>query len=132
MAASLVKELTKKKLNAQRFNLKRDLPPNGLLVRGVFTQVDEGNRLRRTAIGFGAGETEMQVFVSVDDLVHGSPKPFYELDTKAESRKLSGAVITMNPYVAAVKYLLSGQDMEKNITQTASKIAGDIAERIRK
>jgi len=132
MASSLVKELTKKELNAQRFNLGGAFPANGLLVRGIFTQVDEGNRLRRVAIGFGGGETEMQVLVSVDDLVHGSPKPFYELDTKAESRKLPGAVITMNPYVAAAKYVLSGRDLEKNITQTASKIAGDIAERIMK
>lgn len=132
MASSLVKELTKKELNAQRLNLGNAFPANGLLVRGVFTQVDEGNRLRRVAIGFGAGETEMQVLVSVDDLVHGSPKPFYELDTKAESRKLPGAVITMNPYVAAAKYVLSGRDLQKNITQTASKIAGDIAERLKK
>lgn len=132
MASSLVKELTKKELKAQRFNLGGALPVNGLLVRGVFTQVDEGARLRRVAIGFGAGETEMQVFVSIDDLVHGSPKPFYELDTKAESRKLPGVVITMNPYVAAAKYMLSGRDLEKNITQTASKIADDIAERIKR
>lgn len=131
MASSLVRELTKKELKAQRFNPRGPLPANGLLVRGVFTQVDEGNRLRRVAIGFGAGETEMQVFVRVDDLVHGSPKTFYELDTKAESRKLPGAVITMNPYVAAAKYVLSGRDLEKNIKQTASKIAGDIAERIK-
>ncbi len=132
MATSLVKELTKKELNAQRFNVRGPLPANGLLVRGVFAQVDEGNRLRRVAIGFGAGDTEVQVFVSVDDLVRGSPKPFYELDTKAESRKLPGAIITMNPYVAAAKYVLSGHDLEKNITQTASKIAADIAERVKK
>ena len=132
MATTLVKELVKKDLDAKRFNLGGPFPANGLLVRGVFAQVDEGNRIRRVAIGFGAGETEMQVFVSVDDLVRGSPKPFYELDTKAESRKLPGAIITMNPYVAAAKYVLSGRDLEKNITQTASKIAADIAERIRK
>lgn len=132
MASSLVKELTKKEFNAQRFNPGGTFPANGLLVRGVFTQVDEGNRLRRVAIGFGAGETEMQILVSVDDLVQGSPKPFYELDTKAESRKLPGAVITMNPHIAAAKYVLSGRDLEKNITQTASKIAGDIVERVKK
>jgi hypothetical protein len=132
MATSLVKELTKKELNAQRFKTGGPLPANGLLVQGVFAQVDEGNRLHRVAIGFGAGETVMQIFVNVDDLVQGSPKPFYELDTKAESRKLPGAVITMNPYVAAAKYVLSGRDLEKNITQTASKIAADIAERVKK
>ncbi|HBA55379.1 MAG TPA: hypothetical protein DCZ04_13235 [Syntrophorhabdus aromaticivorans] len=132
MATSLVKELVKLGLKAQRVTAGMGQPGEGLLVRGVFTQVEEGNHLRRAVIGFGAGETELQVVLAVDDLSHGAPKPFYELDTSAESRKLPGAVITMNPYVAAAKFVLSSRDLEKNVTRTASKIAADIAGRIRK
>jgi hypothetical protein len=36
----------------------------------------------------------------------------------------------MNPYVAAAKFVLSGRDLNKNVTQTASKIAADIAGRL--
>ena len=53
----------------------------GCLARGIFTEVEEGNRLRRAVIGFGQGKTDLQVFVSLDDLKCGVPKPFYEFDT---------------------------------------------------
>lgn len=132
MSTSLVKELIKLGLNAQHVNSDEALPGVGLLVRGVFTQVDQGNHLRRTIIGFGAGETELQLIVSVADLSQGSPTPFYEIDTTAESRKLPGAVITLNPYVAAAKFVLSSRDLDRNVTQTASKVAAEIVGRIRK
>jgi len=132
MSTSLVKELSKLGFTASRLSAGMLPPPEGLLIRGVFAQVDEGNRLRRAVIGFGAGQTDLQVMVTVDDLAHGSPQPFYELDTNAESRKLPGAAITMNPYVAAAKFVLSGRDLNKNVTQTASKIAADLAGRLGK
>lgn len=56
-------------------------------MRGVFTEVDEGDRLRRATIGFGAGKTDLQVLVSLDNLAGGVPKPFYELETKSASGK---------------------------------------------
>ncbi len=131
MSVSLIKELGKRKLNASRMGSTDVLPVEGLLVRGVFIHVEEGNRLRRAAIGFGSGETELQLAVSVDDLGQGTPKPLYELDTRADSGKLPGAVITLNPYVAAAKFALSGRDLEKNVKQTAAKIADNISGRIR-
>jgi hypothetical protein len=131
MSESLVKELAKNKLTARRIGAADALPAGGLLVRGIFTHVEEGNRLRRAVIGFGSGETEMQLVVSVDDLAEGSPKPLYKLDTGAESSKLPGAVITLNPYVAAAKFVLSGHDLDRNVSKTASKIANYITERIR-
>ncbi len=132
MSESLVKELAERKLKARRLGASDALPADGLLVRGLFTQVEQGNRIRRAVIGFGSGETELQVVVSVDDLSQGSPKPLYELDTTAASGKLPGAVVTLNPYVAAAKFALAGRDLEKNVTKTASKIADDIAGRILK
>ncbi|OPY82955.1 MAG: hypothetical protein A4E65_00738 [Syntrophorhabdus sp. PtaU1.Bin153] len=132
MSTSLVKELVKLGLKAQRVEAGMKQPTEGLLVRGVFAQVGEGNHLRRAVIGFGAGETELQVMVAIDDLSQGVPKPFYEFNASAESRKLPGAAITMNPYVGAAKFVLSGRDLERNVTQTASKIAADIAGRIKK
>jgi hypothetical protein len=131
MSESLLEELGKRNLNASRLGAADAMPVEGLLVRGVFLHVEEGNRLRRAVIGFGSGETELQIVVSVDDLAQGSPKPLYELDTRAESSKMPGAVITLNPYVAAAKFVLSGHDLDKNITKTAAKIADNIAERIR-
>ena len=99
-------------------------------VRDVFTQVDEGNRLRRAVIGFGAGQTGLQLAVAIDDLAQGAPRPFYELDTTAASGKAPGAVITLNPYVAIARFALSARDLEQSVKQTAAKIAADVASRV--
>jgi hypothetical protein len=130
MATSLVSDLVRLGFDARRLGHPKPLPAEGLLVRGVFAHVDEGNRVRRAVIGFGAGETDLQVIVTVDDLVQGSPKPFYELDTSAESRKLPGAAITLNPYVAAAKFVVATKDPEKGVKETASKIADEIGRRL--
>jgi Domain of unknown function (DUF4410) len=130
MSTTLVQDLIKAGLNARRLPLAESPPASGWLVRGVFTQVDEGNRLRRAVIGFGAGQTELQLAVAIDDLAQGVPKPFYELDTTAASGKLPGAVITVNPYVAAARFVLAGHDLEHNVKQTSAKIAADLALRL--
>jgi hypothetical protein len=132
MSKSLLKELRKRNLTASRLGASEAMPVDGLLVRGVFVNVEEGNRLRRAVIGFGSGASGLQVVVSVDDLEQGSLKPLYELDTRAGSGKMPGAVITLNPYVAAAKFVFSGRDLDRNIKKTASKIADYIAERTRK
>jgi hypothetical protein len=107
MSTSLVENLAQAGLQALRWRASEPLPAAGWLVRGVFTQVDEGHRLRRAAIGFGAGQTELQVVVSVDDLAQGVPRPLYELNTSADSGRVPGAIITLNPYVAAARFVLS-------------------------
>ncbi|PYO11692.1 MAG: hypothetical protein DMD75_10040 [Candidatus Rokuibacteriota bacterium] len=117
-------------MNARRLRAGDSQPDVGWLIRGIFTQVDEGNRLHRAVIGFGAGQTELQLVVAIDDLAQGTPKPFYELDTSATSGKAPGAVITLNPYVAIAKFALSSRDLEQNVKQAAAKIAADGASRV--
>ncbi len=52
------------------FAAERALPgnaaqPSDLLVRGEILQIDEGNRARRLAIGFGAGKSSVEASVQV-------------------------------------------------------------------
>jgi hypothetical protein len=130
MSTTLVQNLAQAGLNAQRLRANAPQPAAGWLVRGVFTEVGEGNRLQRAMIGFGAGQTDLQIAVAIDDLAGGTPRPFYELDTTAASGKAPGAVITLNPYVAVAKFALSGRDLEQNVKQTAGRIAADVASRV--
>jgi len=127
MSDSLVTDLTDAGINARRLMPGEPLPLAGWLVRGVFTEVQEGNRLRRAVIGFGVGKTELQVLVYLDDLAGGVPKPFYEFDTSADSGDMPGG----GKYAAGVKYVMGRFDLDKNVTQTASAIAGDISQRIK-
>ncbi len=132
MANSLVEDLRKQGLNAQRLASDSNIPVDGWLLRGIFTQVDEGNRLRRAIIGFGAGKTELQVVTKLDDLSLGPPQPFYEVDTTASSGKMPGAIVTMSPAAAAVKFVLAAGDLKRNTRDTAEQIAKSVAARVPK
>lgn len=131
MANSLVKDLTKAGLPAQRLSSGAPLAGEGWLLRGVFTEVQEGNRLRRAMIGFGEGQTDLQVIAVVTDLAQGAPQPLYELATEASSGSTPGAAPTLvlGPYGAAARFVMAGNDLEKNVKQTAAEIAARIARR---
>lgn len=130
MAKSIVDDLRKDGIASERLTPGAPLPASGWLVRGVFLQVDAGNRLRRAAIGFGAGATDLQVVSSVDRLGAGQPRPLYTVDADAQSRKLPGAAVTLNPYVAAARFVMAGHDLDRNAKDTAAKIADQVKTRI--
>src|SRR6516162_7092099 len=115
MSKSLIDDLQKAGYKAQRLGLDDPAPSVGALVTGVFTEVDEGNRMHRALIGFGSGSAKMDLYVTLSDLA--SPqKPLYNVAHEDTSSKKPGAAITMNPYVAAVKFA-----MEKNAPEKPSK-----------
>ncbi len=132
MADSLVKDLAKSDFDAVRLVAGEPMPTNGWLVRGVFTTVQEGNRLRRAMIGFGSGATDLQVVTGVDDLSQGPPKPLYEVDTSADSGKTPGAapMLILTPIGAPVRFVMAGKDLDKNVKQTATQIAAYVAQRV--
>jgi Domain of unknown function (DUF4410) len=131
MSTSIVDDLAKKGIAADRLPANSPLPKQGWLVRGVFMKIDEGNRVRRAVIGFGSGQTDLEVDTSTDDLSAGTaPAPLYRAQTDAKSNKLPGAVITLNPYVAAAKFVLDGHDLDRSTRATAEKIADEIAARV--
>ncbi len=132
MANSLVKELSKAGFSAQRVRPGMTVPSSGWLVRGIFTEVQEGNRLRRAMIGFGQGQTDIQVVTTVHDLSQGPPKPLYELAADATSGSKPGAAPTLvlGPYGAAARFVMAGSDLEKNIKETAVQIAQRMARHV--
>ena len=131
MGASLVKDLAKAGLDARRLAPGAPLPTSGWLVRGVFTDVNQGNQLRRSVIGFGKGKTDLQVVVDINDLSEGAPRKFYELNTSADSGKAPGAgpTIVLGPAGLAARFVLASRDLNRNVKQTASKIAGEVVQR---
>lgn len=131
MARSLVADLKKEGFNATRIAPGSVWPAKGWIITGVFLDVEEGNRLRRSMIGLGQGATEIQLVVSVQDLAHGPPRPVQELATEASSGNgLGGAAkIAFSPWGAAARFVLAGQDLELNVKHTASQIAERIAKR---
>jgi uncharacterized protein DUF4410 len=127
MAASITDDLNSDGVPAQRLHAGDPRPTSGWLVRGVVTELDEGNQLRRAMVGFGAGESELQLWVGVTDLARNPDTPFYTLDAKDASGKMPGAVVKFNPYVAAAKFVMSRHATERDVKATASAIAKSIA-----
>ena len=128
MAESLVESLGKKGLPAQRLrDASGELPREGWLAQGVFTEVDEGNRLKRAIIGFGSGATNMDLQLGISDLASSEPRaPFLVFGTVKDPSKVPGAVVTMNPYVAIAKFVLAKNATEKDVKKTAAQIADEI------
>jgi len=128
MSQSLIKNLRDKGFAAQRLSdPQAALPSDGWLMQGIFTEVDEGNRIKRAVIGFGRGATSMNVQVGVSNLAGAQPQtPFILFGTIKDPKKMPGAAITMNPYVAAAKFVMEKNATEKDIEKTAEQIVDEI------
>jgi hypothetical protein len=126
MAVGLVRNLRKQGVNAERVAAGAELPEEGWFVQGRFTAVDEGNRLRRAVIGFGQGATQMEIRVAVADLAEGAGVPFLVFGTYEEPAKAPGAAVTMNPYVAAARFVMERNATQRDVDQASRQIAAEI------
>jgi hypothetical protein len=126
LAESLVADLTEGGTPAQRIAPGTALPADGWLLHGAFVEVDEGNGLRRVVIGFGSGGTHKEVMVGVNDLAKNPEAPFVIFGTVTDPSKLPGAVVTLNPYVAAAKFVLEKNATEKDVKRTSKEIVREV------
>lgn len=69
----------------------------------------------------------MDIHVAISDLASTNPlEPFVVFGTVKAPKKMPGAIVTMNPYVAAVKFILEKNATEKDIKKTAAQIVDEI------
>jgi hypothetical protein len=130
MTENLVADLQKTGYKAQRLSSGDPRPASGAWVHGVFTEVDEGSRIHRAVIGFGSGQATMNLYVTLTDLAHPD-KPLYDVSQTDASKDKMGAVITMNPYVAAAKFVMEKNAPEKMVKKTASEISAQVASQMK-
>jgi Domain of unknown function (DUF4410) len=131
MANDIVNDLKKAGYKAERWSASDPKPDTGVWVHGVFTELDEGNRIRRAVIGFGAGESKMDLYVAMNDLAHPE-QPLYNVSESGDSGKKVGAAITINPYVAAAKFVMEKNAPEKTVKKTAGEISQDLLAHLKK
>ena len=130
MSKSIVDDLHKAGYKAQRLATGESRPPAGAWVHGVFTEVDEGNRRQRAVLGFGAGQSTMDLYVTLTDLSQPE-KPLYTEAKHDDSGKKVGAAVTMNPYVAAAKFVMEKNAPEKTVKKTALEISADVVKHLK-
>jgi hypothetical protein len=77
--------------------LQRGVPPTGnnvLVLDGEFTDINEGNRLRRMVIGLGAGASTLDAVVQVVQKTDQGSSELLDFSTHADSGYMPGAGIT--------------------------------------
>lgn len=105
--AELVCQQVVSDLNANGYSavcLNRGTPVAGdnvLIVDGAFSDISEGNRLRRLVIGFGAGSSTLDTNVSMYQRVAGNSQQLLTFTTHADSGKMPGAAVMAPVGVAA-------------------------------
>lgn len=93
---ALVRKLDSYGLPAMRVPDGAALSPGTLLVRGDIGTVDEGNRLRRMVVGFGAGQSKVTADVQMFSIGAGGSRHFIENMTgSADSGHMPGGAMTM-------------------------------------
>lgn len=129
LAQSIVEGLQSEQLGFPTEYLPPGAPPqsSGWLVTGEFQSVDPGNRAQRAVIGFGAGEATTEVDVTVNRLENGALTPVLQFGSNADSGHAPGAVVTMNPYAAAAKFVLGRNATQRDIQKMGEAIAQEIA-----
>jgi hypothetical protein len=74
---------------------------NILIVDGQFTDINEGNRLRRMVIGLGVGASTLDTSVQVYQMANGTTQQIMDFTTHADSGQMPGAAIMGAPGAAA-------------------------------
>jgi Domain of unknown function (DUF4410) len=77
--------------------LQRGVPPTGnnvLILDGEFTDISEGNRLRRMVIGLGSGASKVDTVVQVIQKTPQGSSEIIDFATSADSGYMPGAGIT--------------------------------------
>jgi hypothetical protein len=118
-ANTLVQLLQKEGYTATRQT--GNYPPAGVLLRGVFTEPDAKNRIRRALLGGGSTAPRFILYVGTFNLAR-QDQPLYQEAPVQSSDPRYGPVITVNAYIPLVKY-----DVDKNPSQEdVRKICGQI------
>lgn len=104
-------------------------PENAWMIRGEFTRVNQGSRLLRSTIGFGAGGTKVETNVYVYDLNVSETKPFLTFSTTGGSNAEPGAIsgLATDPIEIAVQAALSGVGgVAHGLTEDTKRTAREI------
>ena len=101
-AEELVKGIQNLGLPAQRVSSNTLLPSGALGITGQFLDVDEGNKAARLVVGFGKGQSRVDLRVQLYgyglDQYRAEPETvptkLLEFDTHADSGSMPGAIVT--------------------------------------
>ncbi|MEJ0001049.1 MAG: DUF4410 domain-containing protein [Verrucomicrobiota bacterium] len=121
----LIASLSKNIAPACRGDENAPVQPHAWVITGQFVVVDPGKRAMQAMIGFGAGESQVEVHAQIH-AVNDPTHPFLIFDSEKASGHAPGAILTLNPYVAAVKFVMTKDEPQKESKKIGDAIAKEI------
>ena len=91
LASRLVEDVRTLGLVAERANGTSPPAANDLVIQGRFLRIDEGSKVKRFVIGFGAGATELRTQVEIFQVTSSEWRPLRMFETVAQGSKFPGA-----------------------------------------
>lgn len=143
LAQDLVAKINDLGLPAQVAPPGTRVPPDAVVIVGNFVDIDEGSRLRRVVIGFGAGGSNVDTQVRVLAPTATGYQPLLEFSTHADSGSMPGAAATLGAGAAAQGAVTGGMaaanaavggvrvyrsEIERLASRSADKMADHLAE----
>jgi len=92
LAVKLVRGMAKLGIVTWFATPKTTVPMNAIVVKGQFLTIDEGSKVKRTMIGFGAGAEEVRVRVQVYQMTETGLQRISEAEGEAHGRKTPGVL----------------------------------------
>ena len=100
VAKELVAEINDMGLRAYKRN-KNSLPrPNDLMIAGYFEAVEEGSTVKRLALGFGSGKTELTTAVEGYQMTKEGPRLLGSQELQYEGGKTPGIIVPIGVLAA--------------------------------
>jgi hypothetical protein len=122
-AATFVETLQKGGYTARR--TRGATLAKGALLRGVFAEPDEKNRIRRTLLGGTSINPKFFLYVGIFNLSRPD-QPLYQLAPEQPGGNQFGPVITLNSYIPLAKYELDKNPTEEDVRKVCSQIAASL------
>ncbi len=90
LAGALVTKLMEEGITSRRATGSTHIPLNAIAVKGQFILIDEGDEIKRTTIGFGAGAEDVSAMVQVYQMRKAGLMRISEIEAEAHGRKTPG------------------------------------------
>ena len=123
-STTLVKVLEQEGYSVRRLRTTATPPDSGVIIRGVFAQVDPAFGLRREVVGGVATDPKMQLFVGIGNLSRPE-QTLYAVISPQPADNL-GPLISVSAYAPVGRYELDKDPTEDSLRRTARNIAGDL------
>jgi hypothetical protein len=132
-AGTLASELQKMAMRAEIGSATdEEVPPRTLIVRGEFTNINQGNKTKRMMIGFGRGASDVKAHVIVSLATAAQPIVLSEFNLNSKSGKKPGAAATMGVGSAAVGAAAGGVgDRKATVEADSARMAKAVAQQIK-